>query len=362
MKVALGLTRDMFPLAERLVRKYEVEIVGVLTDVPTLQTLVESAAPDAVVMADTLRGAEDLLETIGALQKQAQVLVLAGEASAARQEELKARGVQAIGTDLSPLEDAVAQALGLVKRPIKGQLTIVPANVKGGVGKTTLAVGLAVALKREDPSLRILLLDAHPEGDAGPSLGVTDGPTLADLVVAHPQGITGMEEVTPFIQRHKSGVDLIIASGRLGKSVVPDRCQFLSLMRELKQHYHVVVIDTDTDLHRAPTVLALAEARVILLVTTPGNLSIRGLLKLKPVLDDMGLLPRARIVLNMVHGGVDAEELANTLGTPVVATIPYDLAIREAEDHFQAVVERDPRAKAAVALARLAKALLEETR
>ncbi|HIC94946.1 MAG TPA: hypothetical protein EYP09_11990 [Anaerolineae bacterium] len=361
MKIALGLTENLFPLADRLARKYEVEIAGVLTEAAALRTLVESTPPEAVVLADNLRGAENLLALIGTLQKRAQVLVLAGEASAARQEELKARGIPSVWMGLD-LEDAIARALGLTRRPIKGQLTIVPANVKGGVGKTTLAVNLAVAAKKENPSLRVLLLDAHPEGDAGPSLGVTDGPTLADLAVARPEGVSSLAEVRPFIQTHRSGVDLIIASSRLGKSVVPDRRQFLSLMRELKQHYHLIVVDTDTDLHRAPTILALAEAEVILLVTTPGNLSMRGLLKLKPVLNDMGLLKRARIVLNMVHGAVDAGDLAGALGVPVIAAIPYDLAFQEAEDSFRPVVEYDPGGKAAGALRRLARTLLEEAR
>jgi len=360
MRIALGLMGEALPLVEKLLRKYEMEIAGILTDAETLLALVRSTRPDGVVLADQLRGTENLLDLVTALQQEAQVVLLAGEASAPQQEALKATGVKLVWIGCQSPEDAIAGALGLVQRPIQGQLTVVPTNVKGGVGKTTLAVNLAVALKKESPSLRVLLLDAHPEGDAGVSLGVTEGPTLADLLVAHPQGISSLEDAAPFIQHHRSGIDLLIASGRLGKSVVPDRRQFLSLMRELKQHYHAIVIDTDTDLHRAPTVLALAEAGVILLVTTPGNLGMRGLIKLKPVLDDMGLLPRARIVLNMVHGRLDASDLVDTMGVPMAVSIPYDLAVQEAEDHFRAVVEHDPGSKAATVVRRLVHILLEE--
>ncbi|MHB1692457.1 MAG: ParA family protein, partial [bacterium] len=49
-------------------------------------------------------------------------------------------------------------------------MVIVIMNQKGGVGKTTTAVNLAVALKRNYE--RILLVDMDPQANAGTHLGI----------------------------------------------------------------------------------------------------------------------------------------------------------------------------------------------
>ena len=148
--------------------------------------------------------------------------------------------------------------------PRAGARIIAVSGAKGGIGKTTLAVNLAVALAAQTGEPTVLL-DLYTQfGDAALLLNLTPRRTLADLVRLDPADLDE-RLLEDHLERHEAGLRLLAgATAPLPlDALTPNGLdRILSL---LKGSHRTLVLDVPPVLH-ATTLHALTHAHVVLLI------------------------------------------------------------------------------------------------
>jgi pilus assembly protein CpaE len=183
---------------------------------------------------------------------------------------------------------------------------------KGGVGKTTVAFNLAVALGQLGP--RTVLIDGSLQfGDLRALLKVPiDAPSLLDL----PTDRIQESDLQDVLWRDPSGIDILLAPPRVEMAemvTVRDLDKTLSLLRRV---YDMVVVDTPAVVNDV-NLLFLDASDTILEVVTYDSTTIHSTMVMADAFRMIGYPPtKVRYLVNRADstGGLNAETLARALG------------------------------------------------
>ena len=183
---------------------------------------------------------------------------------------------------------------------------------KGGVGKTTLAFNLAVALGQLGP--RTVLIDGSLQfGDLRALLKVPiDAPSLLDL----PTDRIAESDLQDVLWRDPSGIDILLAPPRVEMAemvTVRDLDKTMSLLRRV---YDMVVVDTPAVVNDI-NLLFLDASDTILEVVTYDSTTIHSTMVMADAFRMIGYPPtKVRYLVNRADstGGLNAETLARALG------------------------------------------------
>lgn len=221
--------------------------------------------------------------------------------------------------------------------------TVAVVNQKGGVGKTTVTLGLASAAQAA--GARVLVVDLDPQASSTWVLGYDPGAierTTAEVLGRG--GAAGSILETGWGE----GVDLLPASGRLqARESGSASAKLRAALDEVSGGYDAVLVDCPPSLGGL-TVNALTAADHALMVVEPSALSLRGIGALADLVDHVwgdgnAQLDLAGVVVNRVPA-VSAEavrrydELTRIVGKRAVwqPPIPQRVIVN------QAIAERSP--------------------
>lgn len=182
------------------------------------------------------------------------------------------------------------------------------ASGKGGVGKTNLAVNLAVTLARR--GLRVVLIDADlGTANVDVVLNVQTQYDLSDVV-------HGRKSIVDVATPLEDGLYLI--RGASGLSAVADleeddRHRLIEQLALLERHSDFILIDCGAGISQ--NVLAFAQAAdELLIVTTPEPTALTDAYALIKVLTRHGLPPSMNLVVNQVASLHEGQMVADRVG------------------------------------------------
>jgi pilus assembly protein CpaE len=218
---------------------------------------------------------------------------------------------------------------------------------KGGVGKTTAAVNLAVGLARSAPDKKVVVVDGNLFfGDVGVFLNTRGQYSVVDLVLmAEEPEQLDMEAIESVLVSHESGIKLLVAPPNPGDVPRVRAESMLSLLRILKGYFDYVVLDTPTGYDDMLGAAIQAADRLIAL-TTPTMPALKDMRILFGELSGVEfLMSNVLLILNQVDksGRITPEQITNFLNHKVDVQIPLDPAATEAVNRGIPLVDIDSR-------------------
>jgi pilus assembly protein CpaE len=197
---------------------------------------------------------------------------------------------------------------------------------KGGVGRTTIAVNVAVAAASE-PGSRVVLVDGSFQfGDVGVLLNLNPkNKSIADLVPELEAG-GEPESLDTFLMTHSSGLKVLLAppSPELAETVTPSAAK--RVLEVLRGRYDIVVVDCASSFSDA-TLAILDIADTILTVLTLEITSIKNLRLFLEVADQLGYpTDKVQLVLNRADSalGIRVADVEHSIGRKVDHTVVSD--------------------------------------
>ena len=221
---------------------------------------------------------------------------------------------------------------------------------KGGVGKTTIATNLAVALRRHS-SARVVLVDVDAYfGDVAVMMGVEPDRTLLDLLNAFQDNQDNKNiPIESYLTQHTSGLYLLAARHTVDIGQLPDADAIAQLLKTLAGWFDFVVVDTPGAF--GPQVAAaLDESTTVLLVTSADIASIKDARLALETLRGAGFdRDRLKLVVNHATNAdsISTTEIGRTVNYDVFWTLPHDRAVPASTQAGTPLVLSDPKARMA---------------
>jgi len=229
---------------------------------------------------------------------------------------------------------------------------IAVASGKGGVGKTTIAANLGIALSLLDEDVVVLDLDISM-GNLELILGLEDKPVTLQEV------LSGKNTIHNAIYEGPGGVKIVPAGLSLYglKDIKIERLEYA--LESLTENLDILLIDAPGGLER-DALSAMHVCNELILVTTPEISSLSDTLKTKIVAEKLGIDILGVVINRKVKDKafLSTEEIEVILNVPVLSIIPEDPNIKLAYNTSTSILVDNPNLKSSKLLMNLGKSVI----
>lgn len=222
------------------------------------------------------------------------------------------------------------------------------ASGKGGSGKTSITVNLAVALAQSGKKVTVVDADIAM-ANIGILLGVERAPISLHNV------LMGEAKIQDSIYDGPAGIKYVPSGLSLERIKKVDYDKLPSAVSELEKNSDYILVDCPPGIER-DAIAAVSSARELLLVINPEPIALADALKIKTVAEKNNVKVIG-IVSNMVIGDrneVKKSELETLLGVKVITEISEDANAKRASAAQQVAVLKFPNSQFAQGINELA--------
>lgn len=232
---------------------------------------------------------------------------------------------------------------------------------KGGVGTTTIAANLAIALYDKKKDREVALIDADLSfGDLALHMNVPPVHTISDLVsYTHELDDSLLAQV---MVEHPSGVKLLLGPPRPERAEEVSATLMTAVLDVAARNFDYIVVDTQR-VYNSNTLVVLDKADVVLLVLTADIGALRNASLFLTLAESLGY-PRNKVmpILNGVGVpmGIEMRDVRRVLGgKDPVAIDSGGMEVAKSANKGEPVMLSSPRNKMARAVKALAKELAQ---
>lgn len=241
-----------------------------------------------------------------------------------------------------------------------GSLLVSLFSPKGGVGRTTLAYNLAVALGTDH---RVCLVDGSLQ--FSDLRGLLRVPAVAPSIVNLPTDRIKESDLTDVMWRDPSGIDILLAPPRIEMAEMITMRDIEKALSILRQLYEFVIVDTRASLQEDVLVF-LDASDIILQILTYDAMAIRSLAMARETFGAIGYpSSKLMIVLNRsdATGGFARADVEQAMGSKIDYEIVSDgRLVLSANNEGVPFVANSPQAPISEGVQRIAASLAAHLR